>query len=210
VIADADHVVVAYASMSLSAVDASAAPRALKAGSLPHVPALLCGRLAVDQRFRGLGLGAALVRLVLSKAIEVNATAACRAVVVHALDQEARGFWERFGFHPFTDDPGEQDLYLLTSEIERTLGGLLDQAGEVARACAERHAEHVQPPLAELRGPRSALVPRQATFARCAPPGGHPAALSSLEGALLRLRSSALPGTPPDDARRGEPCRTRH
>jgi GNAT superfamily N-acetyltransferase len=127
VIADADHVVVAYASMSLSAVDASAAPRALKAGSLPHVPALLCGRLAVDQRFRGLGLGAALVRLVLSKAIEVNATAACRAVVVHALDQEARGFWERFGFHPFTDDPGEQDLYLLTSEIEQTLGGLLDQ-----------------------------------------------------------------------------------
>jgi hypothetical protein len=48
--------------------------------------------------------------------------AACRAVVVTALNANARDRWERFGFHPFEpDDPERLDLYLLTSEIEATL-----------------------------------------------------------------------------------------
>jgi hypothetical protein len=38
-----------------------------------------------------------------------------------------RGWWERLGFHPFhPDDPTETDLYLLTSEIEATLGKLAE------------------------------------------------------------------------------------
>lgn len=125
VIADADFRVVAYVAMAMTAVDANAAPRAIAAGTLPQIPALLCGRLAVDQRRRGLGLGTTLVRLMFAKAVEVNASAACRAVVVHALDAEARAFWERFGFRAFTDEPAERDLYVLTRDVEVTLRRLL-------------------------------------------------------------------------------------
>jgi hypothetical protein len=50
---------------------------------------------------------------------------ACRAVVVAALDARARVWWEPLGFHPFDpNDPTETDPYLLTSEIEATLGQL--------------------------------------------------------------------------------------
>jgi hypothetical protein len=64
---------------------------------------------------------------VLATAIELNAKAACRVVVVTALDARARAWWERLGFHPFhPDDPTETDLYLLTSEIEATLSRLAD------------------------------------------------------------------------------------
>ena len=55
----------------------------------------------------------------LATAVELNEKAACRAVVVTALTQTARAWWERMGFHAFDpDEPAQLDLYLLTSEIE--------------------------------------------------------------------------------------------
>lgn len=107
--------------MSVTAVDVSRAPKQLASRGLRQVPALLCGRLAVDHRYRNLGLGTILVELLLSKAMEINLSAACRAVVVHALDAEARAWWERLGFTPFRDGPEERDLYLLTKDVEATL-----------------------------------------------------------------------------------------
>jgi hypothetical protein len=59
---------------------------------------------------------------VLATAVELNAKAACRAVIVSALDDQARAWWQRLGFHRFDmEDPGDPDLYLLSSEIEATL-----------------------------------------------------------------------------------------
>ncbi len=124
VVADTDDRVMAYVAMSISAVDVSRAPSALAARGLTQVPVLLCGRLAVDHRYTGHGLGRVLVRLLLAKTINLNQTAACRAAVVHALDDRARAFWERFGFAPFSDTPDERDLYLLTKDITATLDGL--------------------------------------------------------------------------------------
>lgn len=127
VVTDLEDRIVAYVAMSMSAVDISTAPSGLRSGSLPQIPALLCGRLAVDQRFRGLGLGTVLVRLLLTKAMEANSAAACRAVVAHALDEDAREFWERFGFRPFSVGAQERDLYLLTKDVEATLARLEHQ-----------------------------------------------------------------------------------
>jgi len=125
VIATPENRVVAFASLAMTAVDRSAAPRTVAKQAPDPVPALLLGRLAVDKDFAGLGVGTALVAYVLATAVELNATAACRAVVAAALDAQARAWWERLGFHSFhPDDPTDTDLYLLTSEIEATLRGL--------------------------------------------------------------------------------------
>lgn len=122
VIADPDDVVVAYASVAMTGIDRSAAPDALAKGAPDPVPALLLGRLAVDQRYGSLGVGTALAAHVLATAVELNEKAACRAVVVTAINEQARTWWERFGFRPFAPDEADQlDLYLLTSEIEATL-----------------------------------------------------------------------------------------
>ncbi|MBS1870024.1 MAG: GNAT family N-acetyltransferase [Actinobacteria bacterium] len=127
VIATPDDRVVAYASLAMTAIDRSAAPRGVAKQAPDPVPALLLGRLAVDRDFAGLGVGTALVAYVLATAIELNAKAACRAVVVAALDARARAWWEHLGFHPFhPDDPTETDLYLLTSEIQATLEPLTE------------------------------------------------------------------------------------
>jgi GNAT superfamily N-acetyltransferase len=112
VITDADQVVVAYASIAITAIDRSAAPRELAkaprelAKQAPDpVPALLLGRLAVDRRYSNLGAGTALVAHVLATAVELNQKAACRAVVVTALTAGAGSWWQRLGFHPF--DPAD-------------------------------------------------------------------------------------------------------
>jgi GNAT superfamily N-acetyltransferase len=122
VIADAGDIVVAYASIAMTGIDRSAAPETLARGSPDPVPALLLGRLAVDHRHAGLGIGTALAGHVLATAAELNEKAACRAVVVTALNSNARGWWERLGFNPFDPNhPDRLDLYLLTAEIDATL-----------------------------------------------------------------------------------------
>ncbi len=122
VIADANDVVVAYASVAMTGIDRPAAPEVLAKGSPDPVPALLLARLAVNHRHSRLGIGTALVAHVLATAVELNERAACRAVVVTALTDKARTWWERPGFHPFDpNEPDQLDLYLLTAEIDATL-----------------------------------------------------------------------------------------
>ncbi len=122
VIADTNNVVVAYASIAMTGIDRSAAPEVLARSSPDPVPALLLGRLAVDHRYSRLGIGTALVAHVLATVVELSQKAACRAVVVTALTDRARTWWERLGFHPFDpDEPDQLDLYLLTADIDTTL-----------------------------------------------------------------------------------------
>ena len=122
VIADRDERVVAYASLSMTALDHSAAPAPVAKGSPDPVPALLIGRFAVDRSVAGLGVGTTLVGHILATALELNEKAAFKAVVATAINDRARRWWERFGFVPL--DPAASDaldLYLLTSDVRATL-----------------------------------------------------------------------------------------
>jgi GNAT superfamily N-acetyltransferase len=122
VIADASDIVVAYATVVVTGIDRSAAPETLAKGAPDPVPALLLGRLAVDHRHAGLGIGTSLAGHVLATAAELNEKAACRAVLVTALNSRARGWWEGLGFLPFDPNhPDPLDLHLLTADIDATL-----------------------------------------------------------------------------------------
>lgn len=125
VVTGADAVVVGYVSLAMTGIDRSRAPAQVAKHAPDPVPALLIGRLAVDRTVSGLGVGTALVAHVLATAVALNEQAACRAVVVSALDASARSWWERLGFHPL--DPAEpegMDLYLLTTEVAATLASM--------------------------------------------------------------------------------------
>ncbi len=122
VIADATYRVVCYATLSMTSVDRSASPRPLAKGAPLQVPALLIGRLATDTSVTGLGLGTHMVKHILATAAELNVKAACRAVVVTALNPAAFSWWQRFGFDPFdAEDSTNLNLYLLSKDIAATL-----------------------------------------------------------------------------------------
>ena len=62
------------------------------------VPVIVLARLAVDQRAQGHKLGAALLRDAIKRAVAVSGNAGVRAVLVHALHERAKGFYEQYGF----------------------------------------------------------------------------------------------------------------
>lgn len=69
----------------------------------PNVPAVRMGRLAVDQAFKGQGLGAALLADALRRA--VTAEIAAYAFVVEAKDEGAARFYAHHGFLSAQDNP---------------------------------------------------------------------------------------------------------
>jgi len=74
--------------------------------NLPHhpVPVALIGRLAVDKNARGLRLGETLLMHALRAAHAASESVAVYAVVVDALNEQARTFYLRYGFKELADD----------------------------------------------------------------------------------------------------------
>lgn len=64
------------------------------------VPAVLLARLAVDRDFTGRGLGSALLKHFVVKALEVADVVGARLLLVHAQDDEARRFYLHHDFEP--------------------------------------------------------------------------------------------------------------
>jgi GNAT superfamily N-acetyltransferase len=90
-------------------------PRVAKGlGNYP-VPIILLARLAVDRTEQGKGLGAALLKDAILRAARAADIVGCRALLVHAKDQQAQAFYRRFGFEP--SPVNELHLYLLMKDI---------------------------------------------------------------------------------------------
>jgi GNAT superfamily N-acetyltransferase len=62
------------------------------------LPVLLLGRLAIDRRYHNQGLGRALLRDVMIRAVNVSGDAGIFALMVHALSEQARRFYLSRGF----------------------------------------------------------------------------------------------------------------
>ena len=89
--------ILGYISLSNTSIEKDAAAGSMKVYTNP-IPALLIGRLAVDQSAKGQGLGEALLLFGLQKAKEVNASSAIQAIVVDTLNASAEAFYRRYGF----------------------------------------------------------------------------------------------------------------
>ena len=79
----------------------------------PTVPAIRIGRLAVDQRFQGRGLGAALLADAATRALKADAAAF--TLLVDAKNDQAVAFYQRFGFQTLGSQPRTLFLPLATA-----------------------------------------------------------------------------------------------
>lgn len=68
-------------------------------------PAILLGRLAVDQKYKGHGLGALLLASALQRSLTSSAEIGAMAVVVDAINESARRFYAHHDFQSFPDRP---------------------------------------------------------------------------------------------------------
>ena len=66
---------------------------------------MLLARLAVATSWQGKGLGSGLLKDAMLRTLQAADIAGIRAIAVHAKDDDARAFYERFGFMPAPTDP---------------------------------------------------------------------------------------------------------
>lgn len=91
--------VVGYYSISAGSVSVDEAPARISKGLARHpIPVIVLARLAVDKDEKGAGLGKALVKDALARIAQAADIVGARAVLVHAIDQQARKFYEHFDF----------------------------------------------------------------------------------------------------------------
>ncbi len=70
-----------------------------------RIPGVRLGRLAVDQRFQGKGLGELLLVDAMTRAQRIHAQAGGIGLFVDAIDEQAAGYYQRFGFLAVPDHP---------------------------------------------------------------------------------------------------------
>jgi GNAT superfamily N-acetyltransferase len=97
--------VLAYYALASGSVRLDTAPGHFRRNMPDPVPVVILGRLAVDQSLHGQGIGRALVRDAGLRVMQAADTIGIRGMVVHALSDEARAFYERIGFEPSPLDP---------------------------------------------------------------------------------------------------------
>lgn len=97
--------VLGYYALASGAVSVDAAPGRFKQNMFDPIPVVILGRLAVDQSRHGQGLGPALVQDAARRVLHAAGTIGIRGVLVHALSEAAKTFYERVGFDPSPLDP---------------------------------------------------------------------------------------------------------
>jgi len=107
VVTDPQGRVHGYYAMAAGAVSHQTATSSVRRNMPDPVPVIVLARLAVDHRAQGIHLGAALLRDAVGRAVSVSHNAGVRALLVHALHERAKQFYEHFGFqqsplHPMT------------------------------------------------------------------------------------------------------------
>jgi GNAT superfamily N-acetyltransferase len=114
--------VVGYYTLAYGSVTHEEAPARIVKGLAHHqVPVIVLARLAISLKERGTGLGKGLLKNALLRTLQAADIAGLRAVLVHAKDDTARSFYEKFGFLP--SPISEYTLFLLMKDLKKIVAG---------------------------------------------------------------------------------------
>jgi GNAT superfamily N-acetyltransferase len=107
--------VVGYYCLATGGIEHDAAPNSLRRNMPDPIPVLVLGRLAIDHRYQIQGLGRALLRDAVLRCLHVAEIAGVTALLVHAISDQARRFYQSCGFIQFPIQPLTLCLILKTA-----------------------------------------------------------------------------------------------
>jgi predicted N-acetyltransferase YhbS len=87
------------------------------------IPVVVLGRLAVDKASHGKGVGTGLLRDAVLRTLQAAEIAGVRAILVHAISEAAKRFYEKYGFIASPVDP--MTVMITTAEAAKIVGGRL-------------------------------------------------------------------------------------
>jgi GNAT superfamily N-acetyltransferase len=97
--------VVGYYALAVGAVAHAEAPGRVRRNMPDPVPVMIIGRLAVHKHFQGSRIGSGLLRDAVLRTLQAADIAGVRAILVHAISEQARRFYEDCGFIASSIDP---------------------------------------------------------------------------------------------------------
>ncbi len=113
--------VAGYYSLAVGAVAHAESPGRIKRNMPDPVPVMLLARLAVDKDFQGRSIGPGLLRDAILRTLQAAEIAGIRAILVHAISDAARRFYEKHGFRASPVNP--MTLMITLTEAARELTG---------------------------------------------------------------------------------------
>jgi len=96
-----DNSVVGYYCTAAGAVERGKLPKKFQRNLPESVPVVIIGRLAVDKRKQGKGIGPGLLKDALLRILNASREVGARAVLVHAIDNDVVPFYRNYGFLSF-------------------------------------------------------------------------------------------------------------
>ena len=108
--------VIGYYALAAGSVLQAHAPTAVRRNMPDPIAVILLGRLAVDKAWHGKGLGRALLRDAILRSIHASEITGVRALIVHAISEEAKQFYIDAGFR---ESPVDSMLLMITIEAAK-------------------------------------------------------------------------------------------
>jgi GNAT superfamily N-acetyltransferase len=113
-----DGSVVGYYTLSAGSISHVEAPKAMRRNMPDPLPVLLLGRLAIDRGHQNRGLGQALLRDAMLRAVSVAHDTGVFAILLHALSEPAKRFYQSRGF---VESPVQSMTLMMTLQTVRTI-----------------------------------------------------------------------------------------
>jgi ribosomal protein S18 acetylase RimI-like enzyme len=121
--------VVGYYALAGGAVAHAEAPGRVRRNMPDPVPVMVIGRLAIDINFQGRGIGPALLRDAVLRTLQAAEIAGIRAILVHAISEQAKRFYEKWGFIPSPVDP--MTLMVTVKEAAKMFAQTINSSNEL-------------------------------------------------------------------------------
>jgi predicted N-acetyltransferase YhbS len=122
-----DGRIVGYYALSTGAVSHADSAGKFRRNMPDPIPVVLLSRLAVDRKHQRCGLGESLLRDAIARSVKIARDIGVRAVLVHALHDEARRFYTRYQFEPSHTDP--LHMMLLIKDAKASVPALQGESG---------------------------------------------------------------------------------
>ena len=101
----ATNMVIGFYALAPGALKLAVAPGAIRRNMPDPIPVIVLGRLAVHGNWEGKGIGRGLLKDATSRAMQAASSIGGRALLCHAIDEDAKSFYLKHGFKESPVEP---------------------------------------------------------------------------------------------------------
>jgi len=112
-----DDIVVGFVSISNASIKINKEHKKKMKFQYPEFPSARIGRVAIDKKYNGKGIGSCIIKWVFGKCEDIGEDIGIRFVSVDAYDESIM-FYEKNGFHLFKSNKRNKPMYFDLNEIE--------------------------------------------------------------------------------------------